>query len=439
MCWFCSRWCPWCYHRPSAVAPLGIGWVIHQVIDERKEKMADKARFDHTFSRNEQKSVTPISLVFLLIFSGTFISQAAPSMEFSRKNSDWQIVTVDTVGDYGAETSLALDGAGFPHIMYWLDDGKYSYKDASGWHTTLFDDTGLDVSLVIGADNYPRVCYRNHTQIDYAYQDASGWHNVFLLGYTSSSTYTSLALDENDYPHCTFYWDEGDYANLVYYYQDAEGWDWEYVDDPLPIKHGAYNSLALDGAGYPHVSYYHSSESALRYAYRDSTGWHFETVDDEGLAGAHTSLALDGSGYPHISYFYCGTTYYPKCDAFDLRYAYQDATGWYTQTVDAAGDVGTYTSLALDSSGYPHISYRDAGQGDLKYAYQDETGWHIENVDSAGDVGEYTSLKLGKNDSVHISYNDDTNGSLKYAFLAGTTPEPDKSIFLPIMVGEPRS
>lgn len=181
--------------------------------------MTNKSRFGNAFSLNEWKSVVSISLslAFLLIFfSISFISLAAPSRELSQTNSDWEILTVDSVGDYGAETSLALNSAGFPHIMYWLDDGKYSYKDASGWHTTLFDETGLDVTLVMGADDYPRVCYRNHTQIDYAYQDASGWHNVFMLGYNSNSTYTSLALDEDGYPHCTFYWDRDDYADLIY-------------------------------------------------------------------------------------------------------------------------------------------------------------------------------------------------------------------------------
>ena len=46
----------------------------------------------------------------------------------------------------------------------------------------------------------------------------------------------------------------------------------------------------------------------------------------------------------------------------------QPAAGWHTETVDSAGQVGEYTSLALDTGGYPPISYFDRPYGDLKLA-----------------------------------------------------------------------
>jgi hypothetical protein len=41
---------------------------------------------------------------------------------------------------------------------------------------------------------------------------------------------------------------------------------------------------------------------------------------------------------------------------------------WSIETVDAAANVGQYSSIALDSNGYPHISYYDIYWKDLKYA-----------------------------------------------------------------------
>jgi hypothetical protein len=86
-----------------------------------------------------------------------------------------------------------------------------------------------------------------------------------------------------------------------------------------------------------------------------SLGW---TIENTGFSGIYTSIALDSNSYPHISYLYSN----------NLTYVYKDATGWYSQTVDSSSNsVGAYTSLVLDSSDYPHICYL-GNNGNLKYA-----------------------------------------------------------------------
>jgi len=77
-----------------------------------------------------------------------------------------------------------------------------------------------------------------------------------------------------------------------------------------------------------------------------------------------------------------------------------------------------------DSGDRPHISYLDETNEDLKYARWNGTGWSIETVDSDGDVGEYTSIALDSSDYPHISYHysEWPNGDLKYAWGDLRTP-----------------
>ena len=135
-------------------------------------------------------------------------------------------------------------------------------------------------------------------------------------------------------------------------------------------------------------------------------------VDGAGIVGECTSLALDSSGHPHICYLNEST--------YDLRYASWNGTGWDIECVDSEGYAGWFNSLALDSSDFPHISYYDCVNESLKYASWNGTDWTKTIVDSDGNVGEFTSLALDSSGHPHISYHDHSNKTLKYASLNGT-------------------
>jgi hypothetical protein len=181
---------------------------------------------------------------------------------------------------------------------------------------------------------------------------------------------------------------------------------------------GQYSSIAIGSNSCSlHISYYDRSNGDLKYATRAGIcafgcPWSIATVDNAGDVGHYSSIALDSNNVPHISY-YDQTNH-------DLKYATKIGTGWSKQKVDSAGAVGQYSSIALDSNNVPHISYFDETNGDLKYATKTASGWSKETVDSPGLVGESTSIALGSNNLPHISYYDETNGDLKYAKKTAT-------------------
>lgn len=131
--------------------------------------------------------------------------------------------------------------------------------------------------------------------------------------------------------------------------------------------------------------------------------WKIETVDSTGLA-RWTSVAIDSNGYPHISYW-------------GLRYARWNGSAWEIDTPDPDPSVGKWSSIAIDSGDNPHISYY--GSGHLKYARKDGGSWSVEEVD-AGAPDVYSSVALDSNDNPHISYFDNNNISLKYAKWNGS-------------------
>lgn len=171
---------------------------------------------------------------------------------------------------------------------------------------------------------------------------------------------------------------------------------------------------AADGLGVS-SPFSHSSSAGTRAVLEPlpDHDWYTETVNTEGNVGKYSSLALDEFGRPHISYY--------NVTNGDLEYAWHTGIAWLTETVDTEGDVGRYTSLALDKLGHPHISYRDTTNRALKYAWHTGTAWLTETVDAGGDWGYGTSLALDDLGYPRISYH--SWNTLKYAKYTGTTWE----------------
>ncbi|MBI4374514.1 MAG: hypothetical protein HY542_06520, partial [Deltaproteobacteria bacterium] len=84
-------------------------------------------------------------------------------------------------------------------------------------------------------------------------------------------------------------------------------------------------------------------------------------------------------------------------------------------STNSSHDMGSYTSIAVDSNNQAYISNYLANRGDLFYHTLVSGSLGAGLLERTGDVGAGTSIAIDSNDKLHIAYRDSTNSTLKYA------------------------
>jgi hypothetical protein len=338
----------------------------------------------------------------------------------------WENITLDATGDVGSLPSLVLDSSGNPHMSYWDSTNrglKYGVWNGISWQTRyIYKGVFLaSHSLAIDSNNIPHVSYAYKDEIvfplylRYAYWDGSSWQMQIVDGNNTGGE-ISLDLDDCNNPYIAYRNSRDDYLQCAHW--NYYSWKFQVVDTGDMLR--CNPSLVIDSSGNPHISYHDDDTEDLKYAYLDGATWQIQTVDSNGRAGEYSSLALDDSDNPHISYSFMDRATYDSA----IKYAYWDGSSWQMQIVDSeppereeyvAAYNGARSSLVLDSSGAPHISYYNAITEDLKFAHWGGSKWLITTVDTTGKVGMYNSLGISSTGKIYIGYYDDTQGDLKLA------------------------
>ena len=184
---------------------------------------------------------------------------------------------------------------------------------------------------------------------------------------------------------------------------------------------GRYTSMTIGADGLPVISYRDSGASAdLRVAKCTDVACTslatITTVDGADDVGEDTSITIGGDGFPVVSYYDVTNTALKVAKCADHACAAASI-----QVVDSGGteDVGQHTSIAVGVDGLPVVAYYDFSNGNLKVAHCANATCMagtstITIVDGLGaaDVGEYNSIAIGTDGRPVISYFNNTDNNL---------------------------
>ncbi|MFO8132584.1 MAG: hypothetical protein R6U10_01435 [Thermoplasmatota archaeon] len=282
---------------------------------------------------------------------------------------EWNVDMVDADGAVGTYTSIDVNGGVTPGISYYDETNKnlkYAVRDNGQWTTETVDAgdaVGRYSSLALDGQGTPHIVYYDAANDDLKYATHSGgsWTVETVASDGDAGRYASLALDGQGTPHCTYGVDE---TTLMYAYRTGSGWETRQVDSGVKLFESTAITMEDD---VPHIAYFDISNEPnwrLRYATPSNGEWTIEVVDphihgfwnERGLAIAVRNDVV------HLGYFHW--------DDWDVGYAYRYGDTWTTEIVESQGDVGAFASLALDSQGYPHMSYMDRSNLALKHAHK---------------------------------------------------------------------
>ncbi|HZI89740.1 MAG TPA: hypothetical protein VFD83_04735 [Candidatus Polarisedimenticolia bacterium] len=378
----------------------------------------------------------------------------------ARTGAQWDVTTVDPLVQVTHFTSLKLDPWGNPLISYWdelranlkIADASLHLLEPHGgefwsggstqnvvWYGTgpvnvyLSQDAGASYTKVTETpDPYPIIpilvpawnsgsvlvkvvrdsvlaVSQSPTPLTVTTGLSTPWWTRLVDGTGLTGFSPSIALAANESPRIS-YWDT---SNGAVRFASRRGglWTSETVASGLGSHTGV--SLAIDRAGVPSIAYFDNASLQLAWATHERGFWESEFAVPTLAAGEHCSQALDIYGRPRIAFF--------ERVPGRLVLTARNGVAWGTETVETGDSLGLWNSLAIDSLGYPYISYYDAKAGDLKFASKTGAAYAIETVDAVGNVGANTSLALDANLNPHISYVDVTHGSLKHAVKSGGT------------------
>lgn len=337
-------------------------------------------------------------------------------------NGDWYTDTVDTGGDVGLYTSIAVS-YGNPSISYYDKTNNDCYyaergswiSEAEGWQWDIVrindkndpsnptnggTHTSINLDGSTAIISYCEAESETDGKLIYAAYDQGNNKFITMRVNEDSSNdvmYSNIRLEDSIY---IGYYEEtsSTTGKLMFAYWDIVNGQWENmcIDDgtyhttTYSNNVGQYVSMEINPISVPetvHFSYYDKQNGDLMYKQgavtNDDTAWNLvepRELHTAGNIGLHTSLELTDSFIPYISYYEKSSTGYYHENLWCIKFEGGDWQNdpWSKANVERRGDVGQYSSLQLLDVGgtlYPYICYYDDNYDACKLSVWDGTNW----------------------------------------------------------------
>jgi alpha-tubulin suppressor-like RCC1 family protein len=305
-------------------------------------------------------------------------------------NANWEITSdVDTSSNsIGRRVDIIVDFDNNPHIAHYdarQDDLEYAYcedtcSSSSSWYKRTMesgDNVGYMPSLVQDKNENIHFIYANLTALKVEITTLySGNNTIYNISSNGNHHYGLGSTVDDDYNdgvqvpqvHLSYYNGTDSTGKLQYsYFNDVGLWETTVIDDSS-TKTGLYSDIELDGAGYPHISYYDYTNSKIKYAKYDGSAWIISVVASVGSSSSHTSIELDNLDRAIIAYRDSSTG--------NLEMASWDGTDWIIATQDDAGtgiNDNSGVELIFHSDGRNYLAFYDGENDNLEFV---EAGYY---------------------------------------------------------------
>ncbi|MCB0080703.1 MAG: hypothetical protein KDE47_07235, partial [Caldilineaceae bacterium] len=333
-------------------------------------------RFPLPKLRSRRSHLVPFAIGLLLLFGQTNLTRAISLRQIVTVDTDNVCAQLSLALDAAGNPVISyLDAVNEDLKLLRCNDHRCSGNDESIQIVDSLDNVGWHSSLGLDAADNPVISYVDRSNLalklvhcnDHSCSgNDESIQTLDRAGFVGE--FASLRLDRAGYPVISYADTTNGDLKLIHCNDPNCSGDDESIqriDSEGTV--GAYSSLQLDANGYPVISYFDQTNFDLKLAHCNDVNCagndeSIQTVDSTDEVGAFTSLILDQAGHPVIS-FYDTTNSALKlahCNDTDCR-----GNDESIQTVDSSGAVGGHSSLALNAAGHPIISYLDAGNGDL--------------------------------------------------------------------------